>query len=100
MLMVVERPRPQYSHLTGENRPNRSWTPEILAGVIVSLKESGRPINPGYLLLTYKRAYEAMSNLPGGWRRVVELAGYDPQKEARSTFGPERRFRPKSDDGQ
>lgn len=93
--MVKERTRSQQIGPIEGISPSRSWTPEILAGALVGLKEAGQPINSKNLQINHSKVRNAIQNLPGGWARIMELAGYDPQEEAKGPFGHGRRMRPK-----
>lgn len=75
--------RVKHSHQVGEKHPARNWTLEIMAGAIVAIRESGKPINAEYLNKHYSRLYGAIKNQPGGWKKIVGEAGYDPAQETR-----------------
>lgn len=81
MSMVTESSRALWR--MRETRPNKLWTLEILAGAIVSLKKIGSPVNAKSLEKDHKDLYQNIVDYPGGWRRMIKEAGYDPDKESR-----------------
>ena len=66
-----------------EVHPATKWTIEVLTGAIVALRESGYPVNSGFLEAQHKNLYEAINRFPGGWKKIIELAGCDPSQESR-----------------
>ncbi|OGD83221.1 hypothetical protein A3A54_02670 [Candidatus Curtissbacteria bacterium RIFCSPLOWO2_01_FULL_39_62] len=67
-----------------------SWTPEIMAGAILALKMDGQPVNSKYLRAHNSNLLHRMEESPFGWRGIVKLAGFDPQVEAKGSFGPRK----------
>jgi len=59
-----------------------SWTPEIMA--------DGQPVNSKYLRAHNSNLLHRMEESPFGWRGIVKLAGFDPQVEAKGSFGPRK----------
>lgn len=81
--MGIERQR-----RAGLERPKaRLWTIEVMVGAIYALKEIGKPINAGYLIVNHNYLYQAMLRSPGGWKKVVEIAGFNPEKEKAVNLG-------------
>lgn len=76
------------THLTGEKHPARKWSDEIMAGALMALKENGEPINVKYLGINHPALFQAIRSRPGGWAKMVTMAGYDPLLEAKGNFGP------------
>ena len=48
---------------------------------ITTIKEADGRINPGYLIENYRKLYWRINNQSGGWKRMVSLAGFDPEEE-------------------
>lgn len=71
-----------------ERHPARKWTEDIMAGALMALKEYGEPINAKYLQMNHPALFQAINSWPGGWAKIVTMAGYDPFLEAKGSFGP------------
>ena len=67
-------------------RPNTRWTTEVMTGAILALKEAGQPVNVKYLELNHRSLASGIHNYPGGWGKIVELAGFNPAEETKSNF--------------
>lgn len=70
--------------VTGEERSqaNTKWIIEVMAGAIIGLKENGEPVYQDYLYFHHTNLGQRIRNYPGGWRKVVTEAGFDPLLEA------------------
>ena len=71
------------SYSTGVRNSGRTWTLEIMTRAIVALKENNEPVNAGFLMNRHTNLYEAIKGMPGGWKKIVEMAGFDPTQESR-----------------
>lgn len=88
--MGIEGHPDRTSMRMSEVNPNTKWTLEILAGAITALKELDQPVNPRFLQINHTNLYAAMAGFPGGWKRVVQEAGCDPDEERRGYIGAQR----------
>ena len=59
--------------------PATKWTEEIVAGAIFAIWENGESIRHNYLQVNHASIYRALRNKPGGLRKILEVAGIDPQ---------------------
>ncbi|MCR4325089.1 MAG: hypothetical protein NUV69_05395 [Candidatus Curtissbacteria bacterium] len=58
-----------------------------MAGALYTMKEAGFPINRKYLDVHHPVLCERIQDYPGGWRKVVQEAGFDPAQEAVGRIG-------------
>ena len=72
---------------SSEVSPNTKWTIEIMAGAIYALKESNKPVNSRYLQANHPNLYARIKDYPGGWRAVIEFAGFNPEEEKADNLG-------------